>query len=142
MVTTVAKLRSLTGSIKVDADLQLFVEQGNLAVAELLPASLGLSSGRSDLIALYLAGHYYVLSIESGGVTYQRMGQSERRYKSFGYDAAGFGTTRFGQQAIAEDTTGTLAQLSRPGRYKFEAESYTAPKNAVEYGDKDTDFNF
>lgn len=136
MPVTGQQLRELTGSIREDSELSLFLQQAQLIVDEELP--IGASAARLNSIALYLAGHFYVLSIESGGITYARAGQSEERYKSFGYDSYGFMTTRFGQMACTLDTTGTLTAMSEKRVVLFELESYTnakAPKTVVVDGE-------
>jgi hypothetical protein len=127
MPVTGQQLRDLTGSTRLDGELSLFLQQAQLVVDEELPLT-AFSSSRLNSIALYLAGHFYVLSVESGGITYARAGQSEERYKSFGYDTYGFMTTRFGQMACALDVTGTLTAMSEKRLIPFEFESYTNAK--------------
>lgn len=104
-------LRSLVGTSETDIELALFMTQGQLVVDEYLSDS-SLSTSVKDSIALYLAGHFYVLSRESGGITYARVGQSEEKYRSVASDKVGFLTTRFGQTACALDSTGVLASKS------------------------------
>jgi hypothetical protein len=127
MPVTGQQLRDLTGSTRLDGELSLFLQQAQLVVDEELPLT-AFSPSRLNSIALYLAGHFYVLSVESGGITYARAGQSEERYKSFGYDTYGFMTTRFGQMACALDVTGTLTAMSEKRLIPFEFESYTNAK--------------
>lgn len=135
MPVTAADLRSLTGSTRTDGELALFLQQGQLVVDEFL-ADSGLSATVKNSIALYLSGHYYVLSVEGGGITYARAGQSEERYKSFGYDGIAFMTTRFGQMACGLDVTGKLVEMSSKDKVQFAFESFSAtrskPKNSVE----------
>jgi hypothetical protein len=76
-----------------------------------------------NLIELYITGHAYVLSIEGGGITYTKSGNSEEKYKSFGFDSYGFQTTRFGAMACSFDPTGTLAAASTKGNVSAEFES-------------------
>ncbi len=131
MAVTGDQLRALTGSTRTDAELALFMQQGQLVVDENLVGKTTLSTASLDSIALYLSGHFYVLSVEGGGITYARAGQSEERYKSFGYETYGFMTTRFGQMACAFDTSGLLTKMSTKNVVVFEAEAYTnykAPK--------------
>lgn len=128
MPVSAADLRALTGSTKTDTELALFLSQGQLVVDEFLVDS-GLTDAVKNSIALYLSGHYYVLSVEGGGITYARAGQSEERYKSFGFDIAGFGTTRFGTMAIAMDVTGKLMEMSSKTKTGFGFESFSAPRS-------------
>lgn len=127
MPVTVAQLKQLTGSNRPDGELTLFVETGQLIVDNNFAQS-NIPPNILDTIALYLSGHFYVLSVEGGGITYIRTGQSEERYKSFGYETYGFMTTRFGQIACALDTTGILSKMSTKDVTIFEAESYTNRK--------------
>lgn len=124
-------LRLLTGTTKTDPELALFMTNGQLVVDEFL-ADSGLSTNIKNTIALYLAGHFYVLSVESGGITYAKTGQSEERYKSFGYDAHGFMTTRFGQEACTLDITGRLRIMSNKDKVAFGFESFSAPRSKPE----------
>lgn len=129
MSTSVADLRILTGDAS-DTDeptMTMFVNAANLVVTEHLGPTT-LTTPMKDLITLYLAGHFYVMSIEVGGITYVRAGQSEEKYKSYGYDAHGFMTSRFGQQACTLDNTGTLLILSKKDKVPFQFESYSAQR--------------
>lgn len=131
MATTIADLRKLTKTDLVDGDIELFVTTANMVVDKYL-TSLISDTTILDSIALYLAGHFYIISVEGGGLTYRRVGQSEERYKSFGYDNAGFMSTRFGQQACALDSSNTLIDISMPKRISFEFETFSALRSARE----------
>lgn len=130
MPVTGDNLRALTGTTRLDVELALFMQQGQLVVDEQLigRTNPALSPATLNSIALYLSGHFYVLSVEGGGITYARSGMSEERYKSFGYDTYGFMTTRFGQMACALDTSGILAKMSTKNVVVFELEAYTNRK--------------
>lgn len=73
---------------------------------------LGLNDQTLADIELYLAAHFVALSEERGALTWSEIGDSRERYADI-FDQ-GFHATRFGQQAVAMDTTGTLAAFSRP----------------------------
>jgi hypothetical protein len=70
------------------------------------------SSGLSELvltqIEIFLAAHYAVLVVEGGGLRRQTVGESTDVYAAIDDNLAGLMSTRFGQQAIAFDSTGTL----------------------------------
>lgn len=123
MPVSVVDLRRLTGTSKTDSELQLFCDMGQIIVDEFLS-----SEPLANSIALYLAGHFYVISIEGGGITYSKSGQAEEKYKSFGFDTIGFATTRFGSMAVAMDTSNKLMELSMKDRVAFDVESYTNSK--------------
>lgn len=114
MPATLAQLRTITGATQTDDELNLFLGQGQLIVDEYLsgPESAVLTTAVKDSIALYVAGHFWVLSYEGGGITYERVGQSEAKYHGVGADKIGFQSTRFGQMACSMDSTGMLAQKS------------------------------
>lgn len=90
-------------------DLSVFVQQGQLIADELLGSS-ALSSTRQNLIATYLAAHIYTISMERGALSSTGMGEAVDKFHNT--YTRGFGMTRFGQQAIALDSSGILAQES------------------------------
>lgn len=109
-----------------------FVSAAELVVAEDL-AQADLSDARKELITKYLAAHFAIVSLERGGLTRQKVGESADTYKT-GLDSdQGFLLTRFGQQAISLDTSGTLALNATP-RIKAEFRVVTPP-SSEEYGD-------
>lgn len=61
-------------------------------------------------IELYLAAHFAALMDERGGLTRSMQGDASETYSDI-YDK-GFRSTRFGQQAIVLDQSGTLAAVS------------------------------
>jgi hypothetical protein len=128
MSVTGDDLRALTGSKKTDTELALFLSMGQRATDTFLGDS-GLHPDILSDIALNLCGHYYVLSVEGGGITYSRTGQSEAKYKSFGYDTIGFATTRFGQMACGLDTTGKLMEMSAKNKVGFMFASHSAVRS-------------
>jgi hypothetical protein len=133
MPVTPARLRTLTGSTSLDADLSFFIELGQLVLTEFVMNSEysdRLTTNMQESIVLMLSGHYVVLSEENGGLTYSRTGQSEERYKSFGFDAHGFMSTRFGMMACTLDLTNTLKNMGKKDRVVFDVESYSAKRNA------------
>src|SRR5688572_31450981 len=96
-----------------DVVIDLAIEQATLVCDEDL-AGKGLSLARLRTIELNLAAHFGVVAVERGGFTYQRAGNSEEGYAT-DRDQVRFSSTRFGQQALAMDNTGTLASMDSPG---------------------------
>lgn len=72
----------------------------------------GLSTGLSDAIILYLGAHFAILTTESGGLRRSKLSEADETYRIPGEKDVGLAFTRFGQQAMMLDTTGTLAGLS------------------------------
>ena len=72
-------------------------------------------------ITLYLSAHFLALSEERGALTRSYFGDAEEWLEGRFY-TSGFGSTRFGQQAIALDPSGTLATVSHStkGSAQFE----------------------
>lgn len=89
--------------------LAVFMDTANVLVDDLLGSS-SLSAGALKLIETYLAAHLYTLTEERGSLASETFGDSTERYHNV--YKAGFNSTRFGQQAIVIDTTGTLARES------------------------------
>lgn len=95
--------------IDTNRDTLLFISTANLVVNEHL-VGLGFTDARLKLIELYLAAHYTALTEERGGLTKYKMGDATEEYML--EKGSGFAATRYGQQAINLDTSGTLSTLS------------------------------
>ncbi len=91
-------------------DLSFFIAAADNLITEEL-ANQGLSQNRLKQIELYLTAHFATITLERGGLTRQRIGDAEDFYQLWTNNKIGFQATRFGQQAILLDTSGTLAQL-------------------------------
>lgn len=72
----------------------------------------GHSDTTLDDITLYLAAHFVALVEEGGAVTMRGLGEARDGFADV--FSAGLGSTRFGQTALALDTTGTLTRLTAP----------------------------
>ncbi len=81
----------------------------NIIVSENLE-NQGISDPMLEKIELYLAAHYVALTEEGGGLTRDKLGDADTSYANI-YDQ-GLKSTRFGQAALALDTTGILVQIS------------------------------
>ena len=93
-------------------DLEPYIQTAELVINEDL-SDKGLSDDRLNSIALYLSAHFAAVALERGGIVRESMGGD---YSISYKDAEGsgaFGSTRFGLQAMALDTSGTLSTLSR-----------------------------
>lgn len=97
-----------------NTDCTSFIEVANLIVNENLVGK-GLSSERLTVIELYLAAHFYVTSVERGGLTQRAIDGAKEIYTSFAVKPAqtyGYAATRFGVQAVVLDTSGTLSKTA------------------------------
>jgi hypothetical protein len=102
--------------IATELDTTPFITAAQLVVAEEVVGSMpALSSARLDLITTYLAAHFCAITDQSGGLTRSKIGDTEEDYipiSSYREPLQGFRMTRYGQQAMVLDTTGSLAGMS------------------------------
>jgi hypothetical protein len=80
-------------------------------VSEAYLSGKGLSEPILTQIEIFLAAHFATLAVERGGLTREQQGQSSQSYQMLSTRQTGFASTRFGQQAIALDASGTLAAV-------------------------------
>jgi hypothetical protein len=105
---TESQVRSVAGEpSSVDASSAISV--ANLIVDEELYDTT-LSNDRLTMIELYLSAHFLVLTTREGPMAAQALGDATERYHNI-YQA-GLMSTRFGQQAVLLDSTGTLAAIA------------------------------
>jgi hypothetical protein len=100
-----------------DPILQAFLDDANLVVTEDL-AGKGLTSARLTAIEKYVAAHLATILFERGGLVSSKNGDSQDNYVALSPmgNAAimGYALTRYGQQAMMLDKSGTLKALSTP----------------------------
>lgn len=105
-----SSVRELIETSKTDEVIDTnFIDTAHQLVLEHLEGK-GLSEGVLRLIELYLAAHFLALAEEQGAIMRDAYGDASTLFANV-YEG-GLKMTRFGQQAIAFDTTGTLAKLS------------------------------
>jgi len=131
MPVAVADLRKIVEmpSNTTDGDLQPFIDGAALIVTENL-ASASLTATRKAMIELYLAAHLAVLSLEHGGITRSKAGESEDAYRFVSSKMIGFASTHFGQLAMDLDTSGTLAASIRQSKALFRVVDIPDPPDA------------
>ncbi len=95
------------GLIKTSFDVQPFIDTAELIIDEALVGQ-GLSVARLKTIELWLSAHFVAVAEERGALTRSKKGASEEEYEI--KVGTGLNMTRFGQQAMALDTTGALAE--------------------------------
>jgi hypothetical protein len=90
--------------------VQNFIDDAHLLVEEILnPGGHSvLTEGRLTLIEKYLAAHLFTVSVEHGGLTLQRIGETEERYQPSAGPQPGLRGTRFGQLILGLDSTNLL----------------------------------
>ena len=93
--------------IKTSLDVTSFIETAGLLVDESLVGQ-GMSEARLKLIELWLSAHFVAIAEERGALTKSEKGDSNEEYEII--VGTGLNMTRFGQQAIALDTSGLLAE--------------------------------
>lgn len=100
-------------------DLGFFHEMAESIVTETIGTKL--TEARARLVSINLAAHFALLAIERGGLTRMKTGSSEEEYNSlFGRSDQGFALTRYGQQALALDISGSLYLMAQTkGKAEF-----------------------
>lgn len=109
-LVTNEEVQSLLGESGVD--MTPFITTAHLIVSEELANNTVLSDARKKQIELFLAAHFYVVIQERGGITREVIGDAEERYRLQSDTLTGLATTRFGEQALALDTSGSLAKMA------------------------------
>ena len=87
------------------------IDTANVFVNTHLVPAAGHSSLILEKIELYLAAHFVALTEEQGGITRSKLGDADESFANV-YEA-GFKSTRFGQQALALDTSGILVRIAQ-----------------------------
>lgn len=99
-------------------DTTPFISTADLIITEDL-ANAGLSTNRLTQIELYLAAHFVCITEERGGIKTEKVGDVSESYQPVaqGKDIGGLATTRYGQQALALDVSGTLQKMGKATLY-------------------------
>ncbi len=95
------------GLIKTNFEVDQFIATASLIIDESLVGQ-GLSVARLKTIELWLSAHFVAVAEERGALKQSKKGDSAETYDLV--VGKGLNMTRFGQQAIALDTTGALAE--------------------------------
>jgi hypothetical protein len=112
------QLKALVGSPRIASELQLFMDLAERTTNRLL-ADKGLADDLIGDISLQLAGHFYVVSVERGGIHYMENGMAKESYNDLPKTDIGYMSTRFGQTACVLDTTGTLRDESKAAGVRY-----------------------
>ncbi len=107
-----SEVNQLLDGLADNTPLSLYIEQANLLVNEELVGT-GLSDQRLRIIELNLAAHFAVMALERGGFTLQRVQTAQEGYANDATKVK-ISASRFGQQALAMDSTGKLAAMDAP----------------------------
>lgn len=102
-----SELRTLVEARDGEA-LSPFIADAHVLVDETLDLSQ-FTAGKLKLIEKYLAAHLWVLALEKGGLTSEKVGEATNTYQK--YSGTALSSTRFGQQVITFDTTGALDKV-------------------------------
>src|SRR3989337_1460359 len=102
-LVSASEVAAITGISATSPVMAPAIDTADLLITEEF-ATTTLSTGRKTKIELYLAAHFATLSDEQGPLAGTKLGDGEDRFHNI--YSAGLRATRFGQQAIAFDTTG------------------------------------
>ncbi len=86
------------------------IDTANVFVNTHLVPAAGHSELILEKIELYLASHFVALTVDQGGLTRSKLGDADESFANV-YEA-GLKSTRFGQQALALDTSGILNRVA------------------------------
>lgn len=104
-----------------DADVKAVINTSSntasmIATAEVIVSEVlqgkGLSADLLKQITIYLAAHFVCLKDEYGGLRRSKMGEADESYRVPGDKDTGLAATRYGQQAMMLDVSGSLAAVS------------------------------
>lgn len=105
-----ADVRACTG-IPTEGDTTSAIGVAEEIVTDfIVVADSTLSAAKLANIELYLASHFFYLSVRGGPLAAEELGDAKERYHNI--YSAGLKATIFGQQAMMLDVTGTLAKMS------------------------------
>lgn len=108
-MTVTVSTDSLAALVELPDSANVHIATATLIVTEQL-SNAGLSEARLNLIATYLAAHFITLSNSPGGALIHT--EVEGTVDKFANPGKGYEATIFGQQALALDTSTTLANNS------------------------------
>lgn len=116
---TIEDLKVLVPTVS-DAAAQIFIDSADAIVQEKV-ISAAYAPRTTYLIELYLAAHFASFSgTDGGGMIRAKVGMSEESYADPTEGMQGIANSRFGLQALALDTAGTLVDLTtRPVKAVF-----------------------
>lgn len=103
--TNASDVKTIIQTTLSDSEVDRFIQTANRYVDDRLGSS-GLSSEILEEIELYLSAHFLAMREEYGGLDRQTLGDGTDSYK--GTAGTNLGWTRYGQQAMALDSTGKL----------------------------------
>lgn len=99
-----------------DPQLEAFISDAHIIVSEDL-AGKGLSEARLAAIEKYLAAHFALQYVERGGFILSQLGDAHDKYLDMNpqgqANISGFMLSRYGQQAVVLDTSGTLKKMTK-----------------------------
>ena len=119
MSTTIPEVRAICAVAQslTDAQVQALIDFATSLTSEWLVGS-GYSTVILNAIDRFLAAHFMVLAYDQGGLVRKSTGSSEEQYRELSNDAAGLGSTIYGQQALALDLNGILSAMSTKSNTK------------------------
>lgn len=120
MTVLVDDIKAVYATDRLDSEIREFLAAALIIVNEDIRSKYTITDDRADIITKYLTAHLIALSdakavdgITSGGsVRRAKLGEADESYDNPGADAYGLHSTRWGQTALAFDTTGALTALS------------------------------
>jgi microcystin degradation protein MlrC len=109
MAVTIAQVKEVIDTSLTDDQITAFITMASNLVTDKLASETCLSAGAKTDIELLLSAHF--LSMRDQRVKVEKTGDASFTYQ--GMTGMGLEATLYGQQAIALDCSGVLANLSK-----------------------------
>jgi len=117
--TNETQVRAIHKGVEVSEDLSIYIETANSIVEDIL-GDLGYTTTKLALIEAWLAAHFYAISSKETSMETASSVSEQYQYKLGLF----LSNSMYGQQAMAIDTSGKLANLNK----QFEKGSKTTLK--------------
>lgn len=103
---TETELRAYMG-LDSSVSVTLFLDDAHILMDTYMGVTPAVGEDIAKILEKNLAAHLYTVSIDNGGVTARKIGESSETYAKAG-SSTGMGSTRYGQIVLSLDTTGVF----------------------------------
>ena len=107
---TGAEVKAIITTVKTDDEVENFITPANLIVTDVLTGS-GHSAALLKEIEKWLSAHFVAIDDKSARIVEEKAGDATNKYE--GRTGMRLNFTRYGQQVLLLDTSGSLADLGK-----------------------------
>ena len=107
---TGTEVKTIITTVKTDSEVENYIPSANVLVTEVLSGS-GFSDDRKALIEKWLAAHFVAIDDASTRIMEEKAGDATNKYE--GRTGMRLNYTRWGQQVLILDTSGSFADLGK-----------------------------